>query len=54
MLAAATGSRDALCDEFADAGLRAPVRIGAVVGDPEVRLLRGVRCHASAGTHRLG
>ena len=47
---AATG----LCDDFVDAGLRLPVRIGTVVDDPEVRLLDGSALERLGWQHRLG
>ncbi len=43
-----------LCDDFVDAGLRLPVRIGTVVDDPEVRLLDGIALQRLGWQHRLG
>jgi thiamine-monophosphate kinase len=54
VLAADDAAAVLLCDEFVQAGLARPVRIGAVVGDPAARLLRGDALPRLGWQHRLG
>jgi thiamine-monophosphate kinase len=54
VLAAAPGSVDALCADFADAGLRTPRPIGVIGADPAVRLLRGEPLARLGWQHRVG
>ena len=55
-LAIVVGEAEAasLADAFRAAGLRRPVRIGSVVGDPSVRLLAGRKLERLGWQHRLG
>jgi len=45
---------DNLCNEFVAAGLRRPFRLGSLVADPAVRLLRGESLARLGWQHRLG
>ncbi len=45
---------DHLCTEFVAAGLRRPLRLGSLVADPAVRLLRGESLGRLGWQHRVG
>jgi thiamine-monophosphate kinase len=45
---------DNLCNEFVAAGLRRPIRLGSLVADPAVRLLRGEPLARLGWQHRVG
>ncbi len=54
LLVTAPGTVDALCADFADAGLRTPRPIGVIGADPAVRLLRGEPLARLGWQHRVG
>ncbi len=54
VIAAAEADAESLADAFRAAGLRRPVRIGSVVGDPGERLLAGRALERLGWQHRVG
>jgi thiamine-monophosphate kinase len=54
LVAVAEEAAGAMCDAFVHAGLRRPVRIGALVDDVGVRVLRGEPLARLGWQHRVG